>query len=464
MNDKLIAAIDLGTTKVVCLVGKMTDAGLRIIGYSQRPSKGINRGEVMNIQQTLQSLVPVINDVEGQLNVKLNDVYVGIAGQNIRCVTNGYQINRPAPEELISEEEINEITSSMNGSFVQGDEEVLHVIPQSYNIDNFTGVTEPVGMPGTQISANFKIFVGKKNSSVYTADVVKRAGLNLRQIILEPMASAKAVLSEEEMELGVVMVDIGGGTTDLLIIQNNIVRHAAVIPFGGKCITSDIKTGCSIAEKNAEQLKIEHGCCYSPLAADKKTIFVNGINGREGREISAKLLSNIIEARASELFEAVYYEIERSGYKDKLKAGLVLTGGTSKLAHIKELAQVITGLDTNLGAPAEEIAESVVEINDPALSTVVGLIMMGAEDSMKRGYSKVSEYNAFMGSRAAADEMGNTTNEEGVNELVGEEEPELVAVTNAPGEKKKEHKSGPSVFTKLKNSFSDIFKEDDNEA
>lgn len=457
MNDKLIAAIDLGTTKIVCLVGKMTETGIRIIGYSQRPSKGINRGEVMNIRQTLQSLVPVIKDVEEQLNIKLNDVYVGIAGQNIRCVTNGYQTNRPNPKELISEEEINEITSSMNGSFIQGDEEVLHVIPQSYSIDNFTPTQEPVGMLGTQITANFKIFVGKKNSSVYTADVINRAGLNLKRIILEPMASAKAVLSEEEMELGVAMVDIGGGTTDLLIIQNNIVRHAAVIPFGGKIITSDIKIGCSIAEKNAEQLKVEHGCCYSPLAADKKTIFVNGINGREGREISVKLLSNIIEARASELFEAVYYEIERSGYKDKLKAGLVLTGGTSKLAHIKELAQVITGIETSLGAPVIEAEDSVIEMNDPALSTAVGLIMMGAEESERDGYS--ASYSV-----AEEDVEINDTTEVENDINIGELEPELIEVTAGRHEKEKKAKEGPGLFTRLKTTLNDMFKEDDNEA
>ncbi len=457
MNDKLIAAIDLGTTKIVCLVGKMTETGIRIIGYSQRPSKGINRGEVMNIRQTLQSLVPVIKDVEEQLNIKLNDVYVGIAGQNIRCVTNGYQTNRPNPKELISEEEINEIISSMNGSFVQGDEEVLHVIPQSYSIDNFTPTQEPVGMLGTQITANFKIFVGKKNSSVYTADVINRAGLNLKRIILEPMASAKAVLSEEEMELGVAMVDIGGGTTDLLIIQNNIVRHAAVIPFGGKIITSDIKIGCSIAEKNAEQLKVEHGCCYSPLAADKKTIFVNGINGREGREISVKLLSNIIEARASELFEAVYYEIERSGYKDKLKAGLVLTGGTSKLAHIKELAQVITGIETSLGAPVIEAEDSVIEMNDPALSTAVGLIMMGAEESERDGYS--ASYSV-----AEEDVEINDTTEVENDTNIGELEPELIEVTSGRHEKEKKAKEGPGLFTRLKTTLNDMFKEDDNEA
>ena len=457
MNDKLIAAIDLGTTKIVCLVGKMTETGIRIIGYSQRPSKGINRGEDMNIRQTLQSLVPVIKDVEEQLNIKLNDVYVGIAGQNIRCVTNGYQTNRPNPKELISEEEINEIISSMNGSFIQGDEEVLHVIPQSYSIDNFTPTQEPVGMLGTQITANFKIFVGKKNSSVYTADVINRAGLNLKRIILEPMASAKAVLSEEEMELGVAMVDIGGGTTDLLIIQNNIVRHAAVIPFGGKIITSDIKIGCSIAEKNAEQLKVEHGCCYSPLAADKKTIFVNGINGREGREISVKLLSNIIEARASELFEAVYYEIERSGYKDKLKAGLVLTGGTSKLAHIKELAQVITGIETSLGAPVIEAEDSVIEMNDPALSTAVGLIMMGAEESERDGYS--ASYSV-----AEEDVEINDTTEVENDTNIGELEPELIEVTSGRHEKEKKAKEGPGLFTRLKTTLNDMFKEDDNEA
>ena len=312
-------------------------------------------------------------------------------------------------------------------------------------------------MLGTQITANFKIFVGKKNSSVYTADVINRAGLNLKRIILEPMASAKAVLSEEEMELGVAMVDIGGGTTDLLIIQNNIVRHAAVIPFGGKIITSDIKIGCSIAEKNAEQLKVEHGCCYSPLAADKKTIFVNGINGREGREISVKLLSNIIEARASELFEAVYYEIERSGYKDKLKAGLVLTGGTSKLAHIKELAQVITGIETSLGAPVIEAEDSVIEMNDPALSTAVGLIMMGAEESERDGYS--ASYSV-----AEEDVEINDTTEVENDTNIGELEPELIEVTASRHEKEKKAKEGPGLFTRLKTTLNDMFKEDDNEA
>ena len=256
------------------------------------------------------------------------------------------------------------------------------------------------------------------------------------------------------MELGVAMVDIGGGTTDLLIIQNNIVRHAAVIPFGGKIITSDIKIGCSIAEKNAEQLKVEHGCCYSPLAADKKTIFVNGINGREGREISVKLLSNIIEARASELFEAVYYEIERSGYKDKLKAGLVLT---SKLAHIKELAQVITGLETSLGAPVIEAEESVIEMNDPALSTAVGLIMMGAEECERDGYSasySAAEENIEINYTA---EVENNTNTE-------ELEPELIEVTAGRHEKEKKAKEGPGLFTRLKTTLNDMFKEDDNEA
>lgn len=384
----LIAAIDLGTTKVVCLVGEKTIYGIKIIAYSQAPSKGVLRGEVVNIQHVLDSMIPVVRNVENAIGEKINEVFVGIAGQNIRCCSSASETTRKNPEELITKEEIDNITKDKYGTFVQSGEKVLHVIPQSYNIDDFMGVTEPVGMIGRQICANFKLFVGRSNSAQFSQNVISRAGLKLNELILEPLASAQAVLSEEEMEVGVVMVDIGGGTTDLLIVQDNVIRHTAVIPFGGNSITEDIRVGCGISSKHAEQLKIQHGSCYSEYAPANKTIIIPGLGGRESREISFKVLAGIIEARVAEIFEAVDYEIEKSGYKNQLKGGIVLTGGSSQLQNITQLSNLVTGLDTRVAFPENSItADSVEEVFKPGMSTAVGLVLKGFQKMENEGIS-----------------------------------------------------------------------------
>ena len=384
----LIAAIDLGTTKVVCLVGEKTIYGIKIIAYSQAPSKGVLRGEVVNIQHVLDSMIPVVRNVENAIGEKINEVFVGIAGQNIRCCSSASETTRKNPEELITKEEIDNITKDKYGTFVQSGEKVLHVIPQSYNIDDFMGVTEPVGMIGKQICANFKLFVGRSNSAQFSQNVISRAGLKLNELILEPLASAQAVLSEEEMEVGVVMVDIGGGTTDLLIVQDNVIRHTAVIPFGGNSITEDIRVGCGISSKHAEQLKIQHGSCYSEYAPANKTIIIPGLGGRESREISFKVLAGIIEARVAEIFEAVDYEIEKSGYKNQLKGGIVLTGGSAQLQNITQLSNLITGLDTRVAFPENSItADSVEEVFKPGMSTAVGLVLKGFQKMENEGIS-----------------------------------------------------------------------------
>ncbi len=384
----LIAAIDLGTTKVVCLVGEKTIYGIKIIAYSQAPSKGVLRGEVVNIQHVLDSMIPVVRNVENAIGEKINEVFVGIAGQNIRCCSSASETTRKNPEELITKEEIDNITKDKYGTFVQSGEKVLHVIPQSYNIDDFMGVTEPVGMIGKQICANFKLFVGRSNSAQFSQNVISRAGLKLNELILEPLASAQAVLSEEEMEVGVVMVDIGGGTTDLLIVQDNVIRHTAVIPFGGNSITEDIRVGCGISSKHAEQLKIQHGSCYSEYAPANKTIIIPGLGGRESREISFKVLAGIIEARVAEIFEAVDYEIEKSGYKNQLKGGIVLTGGSAQLQNITQLSNLVTGLDTRVAFPENSItADSVEEVFKPGMSTAVGLVLKGFQKMENEGIS-----------------------------------------------------------------------------
>lgn len=445
----LIAAIDLGTTKVVCLVGEKTIYGIKIIAYSQAPSKGVLRGEVVNIQHVLDSMIPVVRNVENAIGEKINEVFVGIAGQNIRCCSSASETTRKNPEELITKEEIDNITKDKYGTFVQSGEKVLHVIPQSYNIDDFMGVTEPVGMIGKQICANFKLFVGRSNSAQFSQNVISRAGLKLNELILEPLASAQAVLSEEEMEVGVVMVDIGGGTTDLLIVQDNVIRHTAVIPFGGNSITEDIRVGCGISSKHAEQLKIQHGSCYSEYAPANKTIIIPGLGGRESREISFKVLAGIIEARVAEIFEAVDYEIEKSGYKNQLKGGIVLTGGSAQLQNITQLSNLITGLDTRVAFPENSItADSVEEVFKPGISTAVGLVLKGFQKMENEGISIESTLPLKHASEK--------------EEELAEEAPVAEEVAPQPEETKKKKKG--FSFKNLINTFNseNMFKQDND--
>lgn len=380
----LIAAIDLGTSKVVCLVGEKTDAGIKIIAINEAPTKGISRGEVINIQSVLDAMTPTIRNVENAIGEKINDVFVGIAGQAIRCQQGTDHTTRTNPDELITAAEIDQITKKMYGSLCMEGEEVIHAVPQSYNIDDFMGITEPVGMNGNQIFSNFKLIIGKKNSSQQKKNVMQRARINLKGMLLQPLASAKAVLDDEEKEVGVALLDIGAGTTELIIIQDNVVRHAAVIPFGGNSITEDLKQGCGVSSKVAEQLKTLHGSCMSSIAPDKN-VRINGIGGREDKQISLRNIAEIIESRVEEILEAAMYEIERSGYLNLINSGIVITGGTSQLANLQQFARLVTGMEIRLAVPSRQYAEIEVPINKPALSTAVGLVVLGFEKMEKEG-------------------------------------------------------------------------------
>ncbi|HBZ35608.1 MAG TPA: cell division protein FtsA, partial [Rikenellaceae bacterium] len=253
---KLVAAVDLGTTKVVSVVGEKSESGYRIVALKEAPSKGVMRGEVVNIQNVLESLKPTLEEIRAE-GIEISEVYVGIAGQNIKCNSARISRNRSRSSEWVTNREVEEMEREMFNSRVNAGEKILHVIPQSYNVDDNIGVKEAVGMTGTRIEGDYKLFIGKTNSFEHSKIVIERAGLKLKDIILEPVASAKAVLTEDEMELGVAMVDMGGGTTDLLIIQDNIIRHTAVIPFGGNSITEDLRQGCGVSLRNDEQMKIQ---------------------------------------------------------------------------------------------------------------------------------------------------------------------------------------------------------------
>ena len=376
-----VAAIDLGTTKVVTLVGEKTDSGYRIVAFREAPSKGVLRGEVVNIQSVLDSLLPTIEDIKREESIEINEVYVGIAGQNIKCVSARLNRNRGRADNLISDIEIDEMMREISNSRVNAGEKILHVIPQSFNVDDHIGVDNAKGMTGTRIEGDYKLFIGKINSVEHSKLVINRAGLRLRELILEPVASAKAVLSEDETELGVAMIDIGGGTTDLLIYHNNIIRHTAVIPFGGNSITEDLRQGCGVSLKNAEQIKIQYGSCYSEYAPENKTVIIPGIGGRESREVSFKVIAGIIEARVEEILEAVMYEIENSGYMDKLGAGIVITGGGSQLTNLRQFIKIKTGYDARIASPINNISyDTPSEICRPGSSTAFGLIMLGFEN------------------------------------------------------------------------------------
>ena len=378
MNN-YIAAIDLGTTKVVTLIGEKSESGIKIIAFREAPSKGVMRGEVVNIQNVLDSMLPLIKDIEKEVSIEVKEVYVGIAGQHIKCTTARISRNRGYSEELISETEIDEMIKEMSNTRVNAGEKILHVIPQAYNVDDHIGVQSATGMTGTRIEGDYKLFIGKINSVEHSRLVINRAGLKLKELILEPVASAKAVLTEDEMELGVAMIDIGGGTTDLLIYEDNIIRHTAVIPFGGNTITEDLRQGCGVSLRNAEQIKVQYGSCYSEYAPDNKTVIIPGIGGRESREVSFKVIAGIIEARVDEIIEAVMYEIENSGYKERLRAGIVITGGGAELSSLCQYMRYKTGYDSRIASPVNLSYDSLREVAKPSLATAVGLIMIAIE-------------------------------------------------------------------------------------
>ncbi len=377
---KYIAAIDLGTSKVVTLIGeKMPSGKIHVVAHCEAPSKGVTRGEVLNMQEVEQAVLPTVEEVKRQTGLEFSEVYVGVAGQHTRCLSDSFNVLRKDNYAEISEEEIKQLEHNMFHTPIAADEEILHVLPQNYNVDDHMGIINPVGMLGRKLEANFRVFVGRKSSTEHTKRAIERMKMTMKQVVLEPLASSAAVLHDEEKEMGVAMIDIGAGTTDLIIYYDKIVRYSAVIPFGGNVISEDIRKGCGILPRQAEQLKIQYGSCYGDLAVDNKIITIPGVCGRESREVSFKLLAQIIESRMEEIIEAVMYEIEQSGYGDKLHAGIVLTGGGATLEHLPEFMRYKTGLDIRRGKPIFLTSDSSEELNLCSYATAVGLLMKGFE-------------------------------------------------------------------------------------
>ena len=381
-TSRVIVGLDIGTTKIACFIGRKNEHNkIEIISMGKSESLGVMHGVVANIEKTVQSITAAVNAAqvcnEGSLIIK--NVYVGIAGQHIKSIQHRGMYTKRDNTSEISQEDIDFFVDDMHKMVMPPGEEIIDVIPQEYIVDGSPEIKEPIGMAGVRLEANFHIITGQINNVMNIKKCIERANLNVRDIILEPIASADAVLSDEEKEAGIVLVDIGGGTTDIAIFQDGIIRHTAVIPFGGNIITNDIKEGCQIMQRHAEALKIKYGSASASENRENEVVCIPGLRGREPKEITLKNLSSIIQARMEEIIELVNYEIKNSGYSKKLIGGIVVTGGGAQLKHLTQLFEYMTGMDTRIGYPTEHLANSndIENIESPMFSTGIGLVLQG---------------------------------------------------------------------------------------
>ena len=388
MEKNISVGLDIGTTKIVAMVGAKNEFNkLEILGIGKSQSLGVHRGVVNNITQTIESIKYAIEEAKmesGEENIK--EVVVGIAGQHIRSLQHSDYITRENPDKVIDNNDIDELINQVYKLVMLPGEEIIHVLPQDFKVDGQSEIKEPIGMYGSRLEANFHIVVGQVSSIRNIGRCIKSSGLEMADITLEPLASADAVLSNEEKEAGIALIDIGGGTTDVAIFKDGIIRHTAVIPFGGNVITEDIKEGCSIMGNQAEQLKVKFGSAWPGENKETEIVAIPGLLGRDPKEISLKTLSKIINARVVEIIEQVYLEIKNYGndeVKKKLIGGIVLTGGGSQLKHLKQLVEYVTGMDTRIGFPGEHLAGD-TKNSSPIFSTAVGLVMKALENNEKK--------------------------------------------------------------------------------
>ena len=380
-NEKIIVGLDIGTTKICAIVGKKNEYGkLEIIGLGKAVSDGVIRGIVTNIDKTINAISKAIEEAEDGSGIDIAVVNVGIAGQHIRSSIQHGGITRDSKDDEITVEDVNKLTNDMYRTVIPPGSDIIHVMPQDYIVDYEDNIKDPVGMSGIRLEADFHLITAQTNAINNINKCVRRTNLEIENLILEPLASSLSVLSDEEKEAGVCLVDIGGGTTDVAIFHDNIIRHTAVIPFGGNIITSDIKQGCMVMNHQAESLKMKFGKAIAEEASPNEIVSIPGLRNRPAKEISMKNLAHIIEARMEEIIELVHTEIITSGFDGKLAGGIVLTGGGAKLQSLQQLVEYMTGMDARIGYPNEHLGKSLSDVKSPMYSTAIGLVLSGFMD------------------------------------------------------------------------------------
>lgn len=386
-ENPVIVGLDIGTTKIAVIVAQRDRFGkLKILGTGKVPSFGVTRGEVTNIKNTTEAIIQAVEEAKKQSGYDIKSVFVGIAGQHISSKQSRDIYTLENPEEEITRDDLRTMVQNMHRIALEPGERIITVLPQEFSVDNTHNIIDPVGMCGSRLEANFHIITGKVTAAQNIKKCVERAGLKMAGLFLEPLASSAAVLHNDELEAGVVLVDIGGGTTDVAIFKNKIIRHTAVIPFAGNIITEDIMEGCKLLRPQAEKLKTSFGSALPNETHENEIISIPGIAGRDRKEISMRTLAHVISARMEEIFSAVYFEIKSSGYANSLNAGIVITGGGSQLKHLKQLVEYTTGLSARIGFPTSYVAkDNKDELKHPMYSTGIGLVLEGYKefDDMK---------------------------------------------------------------------------------
>ena len=451
-EQPIIVGLDIGTTKIAAIAGRKNEYGkLEIIGFGRANSNGVKHGQVLNIDETIKAIKMALdNCYASNPNLDISEVYVGIAGHHIKSLQTRGDIVRHQNEEEISHKEIDQLRADQYKTYIPAGDQIIDVIPQEFTVDNFQNIPNPIGYGGVKVGANFHIITGDKNAIRNINRAVEKSGLRTKDLVLQPLASSAAVMGQEDLEAGVAIVDIGGGTTDLAVFYEGILKHTVVIPFGGENITNDIKTGLGVLKTQAEQMKVQFGSALSNEAKANAVITIPGLRGMPPKEISVKNLASIIQARMSEIMDFVTFHLKQVGLDNKmLNGGIVLTGGGAQLRHLIQLTEYTTGLNARIGYPNEHLAPGhIEELARPTYSTCIGLILKGYSDY---------EHNRKQF------ETGHVKVEVPVG-LRKQQAEEVFADDDARGEKVKNRKGLKDFWGKFKVTLIDLFKEEEDRA
>lgn len=380
----IVAGLDIGTHKIGVVIGEIDDSGdLIVLGVGLSPSHGLRQGVVINFEDAVQSIQKAVQEAQLTAGKQIHDVFVGVAGEHVHSVNSRGMVAVSRNDHVITENDVERVLDAARAIVFPEDREVLHVIPQEYIVDNQGGIKNPVGLTGVRLEAEVHIVTGAGPSAQNIIRSVSRAGLNSLGMVLEPLASSYAVLDDNEKELGVALIDLGGGTTDLAIFYDGTIRHTAVIPLGGQNVTNDIALGLKTPVENAEQIKRQYGCAHPSCLKPHESFTVKGIGGRESREVARETLMAIIQPRMEEIFSLVAKEIKRSDYADKMGAGIVLTGGGALLKGVDKLADQLFGHESKIGIP-QGFKGLVDSANSPVLATGVGLVLYSLKHEPER--------------------------------------------------------------------------------
>jgi cell division protein FtsA len=455
MNQEqpIIVGLDIGTTKIAAIAGRKNEFGkLEILGFGRANSNGVQHGMVLNIDQTIKAIQQALeNCYASNPNLNISEVYVGIAGHHIKSLQTRGDIVRQSIEEEIMQDEIDKLVADQYRTYIPAGDQIIDVIPQEFTVDNFQNIPNPIGYSGVKVGANFHIITGDKNAIRNINRSVEKAGLQTKDLVLQPLASAAAVMCDQDLEAGVAIVDIGGGTTDLAVFYEGILKHTAVIPFGGENITNDIKTGLGVLKTQAEQMKIQFGSALSDEAKSNAFITIPGLRGMAPKEISVKNLANIIQARMSEIMDFVSYHLKQVGLDNRmLNGGVILTGGGSQLKHLIQLTEYVTGLNARIGYPNEHLSGGhIEELAKPMYSTCIGLILKGYNDYENKNRQLDQNY-------IKATAAGIMQQEPVAEEMVTEED----ATTHQV--KVKQRKTLKGFMDTFKNNLIEMFKEEED--